>query len=203
MQHSIDRRELLKRALWLMGATSVVGSSDLLAASSSAAKVFTSSQRSLASAIADTIVPRTDTPGAVDAGVVKSLEAMLANWASPATRTALLQAMQRIDQRARTELKTSFVAASADARKTLLTAHDIESLKIVPRTGPAATSDAFTGPVVADPGYARLKDLIVTLYYLSEVALTTELTYDHAPGPWQPSVPVTPDTRQTGGPSFL
>ena len=39
----------------------------------------------------------------------------------------------------------------------------------------------------------------MVLYYQSEVALTTELTYEHAPGKWQPSIPLTPETRQTGG----
>jgi hypothetical protein len=54
-------------------------------------------------------------------------------------------------------------------------------------------------PRVTDPGYNRVKELIVVLYYISEVALTQELTYEHAPGEWQPSIPVTPATRQSGG----
>ena len=55
------------------------------------------------------------------------------------------------------------------------------------------------GPRVADPGYGKLKELIVVLYYYSEPALTKELTYEHAPGEWQPSIPLTPETRAAGG----
>ena len=52
-----------------------------------------------------------------------------------------------------------------------------------------------------DHGYARLRDLIVSLYYLSEVGSTVELRYEHAPGAWEPSLRVTADTRNYGGPS--
>ncbi len=203
MTDHIDRRDLLKRALWIVGAATTLPLESVLAAPGRQRSVFNASQRALVTAIADTIVPRTDTPGAVDAGVVNKLDAMIANWAAPATRADLLGAMQRIDARARKELKRSFVALSPAERKTLLIPHDVQALKVVPRTGPAPVSDAFTGPVVADPGYARLKELIVTLYYLSEAALTTELIYEHAPGAWQPSIPITPETRQPGGPGFL
>ena len=34
---------------------------------------------------------------------------------------------------------------------------------------------------------------------LSEPGMTQELAYEHAPGAWQPSIPVTPETRPAGG----
>ena len=40
-----------------------------------------------------------------------------------------------------------------------------------------------------DPGYIRLKELILTGYYLSEFGATKELRYIHAPGAWRADVP--------------
>jgi hypothetical protein len=43
--------------------------------------------------------------------------------------------------------------------------------------------------------YAALKDLLITSYYLSEPGATVELRYEHVPGVWEASTPMTKDTR--------
>ena len=53
-----------------------------------------------------------------------------------------------------------------------------------------------------DPGYGKLKSLLVTLYYTSEAALTDEIPYNHNPGQFQPSIPVTEKTRPVSGGMF-
>jgi hypothetical protein len=61
----------------------------------------------------------------------------------------------------------------------------------------------MAGPSVAKPGFLKVKEMVIALYYVSEVALTQELIYEHNPGEWVPSMKVTPDTRPfagTGGP---
>jgi gluconate 2-dehydrogenase gamma chain len=55
------------------------------------------------------------------------------------------------------------------------------------------------GPPVANPAYLKLKELVITLYYASEVALTQELIYEHVPGKFVPSLKVNPDTRPFAG----
>jgi gluconate 2-dehydrogenase gamma chain len=154
----------------------------------------------LLSAIADTIIPKTDTPGAVDAHVPAKFDALLVNWASPERREQLTGALTKIDDLARQEQDKGFAELGPDQRKELLSAHDIASLKPVPRTDKLTGMRAMmAGPSVADPGYAKLKELLVLLYYYSEEALTTELVYEHSPGGWTPSVKATPETRATGG----
>jgi hypothetical protein len=56
---------------------------------------------------------------------------------------------------------------------------------------------------VADPDYANLKELILVLFYLSEQALTHDLAWEHDPGSWDPSIPVTPQTRPWGGAGLI
>ena len=46
-----------------------------------------------------------------------------------------------------------------------------------------------------NPAYARFKNLVFALYYLSEPGATQELRYEHTPGAWEPSIAVTSDTR--------
>ena len=200
-----DRRSLIERALLLVGAGAAASAISLpaLAAAKRAKPYLDTPTFTLLSAVADTIVPRTATAGAVDAGVPATIDALLVNWASGERRYALTHALTVIDARARAETGKDFAALDADARTTLLTAHDAAALKLLPGKVAASGLAALrAGPPVADPAYAKLKELIVLAYYLSEPALTQELSYVHAPGEWKPSIPVTPDTRPEGGGTF-
>ena len=54
---------------------------------------------------------------------------------------------------------------------------------------------AFDRAKLADPAYRKFKNLILSLYYISEPGATQELRYEHVPGAWEPNNPVTLDTR--------
>ena len=54
---------------------------------------------------------------------------------------------------------------------------------------------AYDKSKMGDAGYAKLKRLVFALYYLSEAGATQELRYEHVPGGWEPSIPVTAETR--------
>lgn len=188
----VDRRTLLARALLLVGASVTGVPFDALAAAE--ADLLSQGQRATLTAAADTIVPQTDTPGAVDVGVPALFEGLLANWAAPATVTALADVLDRI-----AALGGGFVALAPDRRKAALQAFDAGAL--APSDAPRA--NPFGPPSAADPAYQRFKQLVLTLYYLSQPALTQELAYTHVPGRWEPSVPVTPATRPQGGPGMF
>jgi Gluconate 2-dehydrogenase subunit 3 len=225
----MDRRSLLQRALFLAGATIAPGFSveALAQAWDEGPQLLDQPRFDLLSAVADTMVPRTDTPGALDAGVPRKFDALLRIWASPRSRQQLTGALETIDRLARDRDKQPFARLTPARRHALLAAHDVAALK--PPTAPAGTTGlppspsdpnygkikqeppqadtkqegesiaTMRGPPVADPAYQKLKELIVTLYYISEPALTQELRYEHSPGEWKPSVPVTPETRPSGG----
>lgn len=206
----IDRRGMLERMMYLVGATAVSSlPSEVFAAPAAKgrAKAKAVTKRFLdparfatMSAIAETIVPKTDTPGAIEAGVPPKFDELLAKWASPQHQQDLVGAIAEIDSLAQAQEKAGFAKLTPEKRTALLTAHDAASLKAVQRkeklTGMAAL---IAGPSVANPAYSKLKELMVLLYYYSEAALTTELVYEHVPGGWTPSVKVTPETRNTGG----
>ncbi|KGB54500.1 Twin-arginine translocation pathway signal precursor [Sphingopyxis sp. LC81] len=199
---SLDRRALLGRAALLLGVTAAGGlSAPALAEAAARAKPFLAAPAfALLSAVADTIIPVTDTPGAVEARVPALLDGLFANWASAERKVELAAALTRIDARAQSEHGKPFAALAPEVRTTLLAAHDAEALKPAPKdkgVGSAGLSLGL-GTGATDPGYAKLKDLVIILYYSSEIALTQELSYEHAPGEWKPSIPITPDTRPQG-----
>ena len=198
---AIDRRGLLAQMALLLGATALPA--EALTAPRRrprASRFLDAGLMALFSAVADTMIPQTDTPGALTAKVPAKFDALLLNWASPERRVELVGALSRIDAAAIAAEKKGFVALSPAKRTEVLTAVDAAALKNVPDTrnlkGMAAM---MAGPAVADPGYGKLRELIISLFFYSEEALTSVLTYEHTPGGWTPSVKVTPQTRNTGG----
>lgn len=219
----MDRRTLLQRALLLAGVAVLPGGAEALAAAAKGGKRQLDPARyALLVALADTILPRTTTPGAVDAGVPQIVDALFGTWPSPSRKAELLGALDKIDQLAKQQGSRGFVALTPADRAVVLAPHDAAALKQAPATPPPAipigaaptTVDPNYGkpkqepaqsmkdrmsPKFADPGYGKLKELIVVTFYYSEAVLTHDLAYEHAPGEWQPSIPITPATRPWGG----
>jgi gluconate 2-dehydrogenase gamma chain len=199
-QAEMDRRALMSRALLLVGATALPA--DVWAAKSRGRRRFLGkAQFALLSAIADTIIPDTDTPGAVAAGVPAKLDAMLRDWASAKRRNELMRVLTEIDSLAMMNDKKPFSSLSPDRRKALLVEHDKAALEPEPVSKEKLNViPAMSGvSPVANPGYLKLKELVIALYYASEIASTKELVYEHVPGPWVPSLKVTPESRPFAG----
>lgn len=219
----LDRRSLLQRALVLAGVAVLPGGAEVLAAAASGAKRQLDPARyAVLTALADTIVPKTATPGALDANVPQNVDALLGAWASPKHKAEIVGAIDEIDGLARAKHQRPFAILTPVERAGVLGPYDAAALKPAPKPAPPAiavgaaptTADPQSGklkqeapqtmedrmsPRFANPGYGKLKELIVILFYYSEAALTHDLAYEHAPGEWQPSIPITPATRPWGG----
>ncbi len=194
----MDRRALMARALLLVGASVAPASIDAFAATKArpGKRFLNPAQFTLLSAVADTILPTTDTPGALAAGIPAKLDGMLSTWASAKTRLELIQALDRIDAASKSQKRLGFAALSVADRAAVLRPYDAAALKPAPAPANAPKVTLFApATYVADNGYLRLKDLVITLYYSSEIAMTKELIYEHVPGTWQPSIKTTEATR--------
>ncbi|MFM5923637.1 MAG: gluconate 2-dehydrogenase subunit 3 family protein [Novosphingobium sp.] len=190
----MDRRALMQRAMLLLGATALA-SCDFLPGAKAGA-TLSDDRLKLLDAFADTLIPVTDTPGAVGAGVPKVLAQMYHDWASAETRSELSGALDRLDAAARKAKGKGFAELAPPERQAFLSGHDKAALVDVPPPPGAPMGNPFAPVVsVVDNGYAKLKDLVATLYYHSELGLTKELVYEHVPGGWTASVKVTPATR--------
>ena len=192
---TMDRGDMIARTALLLGATALPA--EAFAAPRARARRFLGARQfALLSAVADTILPATDTPGALAAQVPARLDAMLANWASPATREQVLGALVKIDDAARAQKKKGFAALSAADRAAVLRPHDAAALKVVPPPPGAPTISFFSSvQYYADQGYYRIKGLTIDLFYFSENGSSNELLYEHVPGKFEPSIKLTPQSR--------
>ena len=176
----LDRRALLQSAILLVGGT-MAGLPDLAFATAPTKTFFTPAERAVLDSVCAALIPRTDTPGALEAGVPAFIDAMMTNWAAPKTAERFRSVLDNIDNAARTESGKGFVALTATERDTRLAAFD---------------AAAFAKN---DWDWRRFKSLALTGYYLSEPGATQELRYELVPGVWEPAVKMGPDTRAWAG----
>ncbi|MBB5685663.1 gluconate 2-dehydrogenase subunit 3 family protein [Sphingobium boeckii] len=176
----LDRRQLIQSAMLLVGMAIVPSAVSAASADTPGVATLGPLSRALVIALSDAIIPRTDTPGAVDAKVPALFEELLDKWASPQSRTQLLDGLAEINSAARSSRGRGFADLDDARRQSVLAMFD-------------------EGGAKNTPIFATIKMLIVSLYYMSEPGSTAELRYEHVPGRWDPSLPVTPETRTQGG----
>ena len=183
----MERRDLL-RALASAAALSVLPHEALAAwtrvsAGQLPSSGLTEAQMALVKAIADTIIPRTDTPSATDVGVHDFVNVIVSEQASDEDRIAVLAGLDAIDARATAEKGGAFASLAADAQGTL-----IDQLE----TGDRDKEPART--------YWRIKGLVVHGYFTSERVMKDVLKHTVMPGRFEGSAPVQIKPRQTGTP---
>ncbi|RYE70573.1 MAG: gluconate 2-dehydrogenase subunit 3 family protein [Rhizobiaceae bacterium] len=175
MFHGASRRSFVRSALLAIGTAGVAFPAwdGLLAAGE--APALGQARYQVLDVVAETIMPRTDTPGARDALVPARIDGLMKAWASLETRSEFQRILDEIELSARSR--------------------DPKGIAALPIAQQLEVVAAYDKAKAADRGYGRLKALIFALYYLSEPGAMQELRYEHVPGAWEPSLPVTADTR--------
>lgn len=176
--YALDRRALMRGAILLVGGT-VAGLPEAAFAHTPvpAGTFFAAGERATLDAVCATLIPRTDTPGAIEAGVPAFIEGMMTNWASDATQARFRAALADIDRVAVEDAQKPFAALAAAQQLQVLQDYDADALEVRNRN------------------YLQLKELALMGYYLSEAGATQELRFELAPGVWEPAMPLTADTR--------
>jgi hypothetical protein len=118
--------------------------------------------RSKIGVIADLVIPETETAGATGAGVVDFIDLMLGAWFSTAERRTFLDGVESLDAMSRTQCGNGFLAAGADEQTRLLAAMERRALQ------PDGTLDPASF-------VSRIKLLVLTGYYTSEVGASIEI----------------------------
>ncbi len=138
-------------------------------------RALTPQQNETVATIADLIIPKTDTPGAREAGVPAFIDVMLADWADDDQRQMFMSGLANVDQRSHTAFGKTFVACTPDQQTEILQDLDYELARS--RDAKADTSKNF---------FSAMKWLTLTGYYTSEVGATGELHYRVVPGRYEP-----------------
>src|SRR5256885_1090315 len=154
-----------------------------------APQALTRGQADLVAAIAEHILPETDTPGARGAGVHRFIDAMLAESCPPVQRKRFLEGLAEVDARAARTLGRPFLQCAVGDQRALLEVLDREALASPPvplsTTRRGGTPD---GPGV--PFFRTMKELTLVGYYTSENGATRELHHAPVPGRYDGCVPL-------------
>lgn len=210
----IDRREALRRTALLFGGilsaptvAAVFAACDARAATERAGPL-SGEQRALIDAIAEQIIPETETPGARGAGVPRFIETMLAEYYSTDQRTHFLAGLADVDARSRRVHGKRFVDCSRREQHDVLAALDREAYHdgaaSAAKDGRSddrgrtenATADQRSGDSTRakargshTPFFRMMKELTLLGYYTSQVGATRELRYAQVPGRFEGCVP--------------
>jgi hypothetical protein len=183
----IDRRTLIKilarggLALSLTAGAAETVWSAIAADGAREPRVLTAAQSGMVARIADTILPRTDTPGAIDVGVLPWIDLVLAEYFSEARRSVFLGDLAAID---------AFALAAAGAPVARL--EEPALAKVI------GTLDAASGSLDLTPpqrGYVHLKELIIHGYFTSKPVQQDILKFVIVPGRYDADAPLAPASR--------
>ena len=182
---SLTRREAIRRAVLLVGGVASAAQITVIEhvfaadATDSTPTFLSDDHLAMLARIADLIIPETDTPGAVSAGVPGFIDRMLAEWASTETQRQFVAGFDDIERRAVDAGMQSFIGASAERQFELLVQLDREAFA-------DASTDAF---------FRRMKKLVLFSYFSSEPGATQALRYDRVPGRYDPCMSLEEDGR--------
>jgi hypothetical protein len=135
-------------------------------------------EQALVAAMAEGIIPATDTPGAQGAGVPAFITLLFAEWFLPEEQIAFRKGLKSFEAASQAQFKRGFVELTPEQQLTLLNAWDREV---------ARARNAGPPPY---PPFAQFKSLTVVGYYTSEVGQTQELKTVLDAGESDPNGPV-------------
>jgi hypothetical protein len=152
---------------------------------------FSETEYEYISKVADAMLPKTDTPGAVEVGVPQMIDKMVADVYGKAdqdkTRAGLQALMQKMDadnpggfgkmetDKALMYLQDQDLHYKQGKVEVTMSGEDVPQEEMVEGDGPSAKN-----------AYFSLKGMIIGMYFQTEEVATTMLAYDPMPGVYVP-----------------
>lgn len=182
----MHRRNFLKISSLLLGGTVSASLTRALLAdgrltAGDKALLFTDTQERTIHLLADMIIPPTDTPGAVAAGVPDFIATIVSDWYTPRERQVFFEGLAALDEFCLKHDAKSFNDSPESARVVALQ-HQEEIAKNY--QSPAPSGGRLTARQEEDenaPFFKKIKELVVLGYYTSEVGAKQELIYEPMP----------------------
>ena len=148
-----------------------------LTGTQTALRTLNSDQNATVTAIANLIIPRTETPGAADIGVNQFIDLILTEWYIEEERNRFLNGLANVDARTQASFGKKFTECSA-----------VQQSEIMMALGEQMTEEAkavrfgrrYRGslPNPEKNFYYMVRSLTLTAYYTSEEGATKELGFE-------------------------
>jgi hypothetical protein len=150
-------------------------------------KFLNEEQARLVSAISEAILPRTNTPGAIDAGVPGFIDDIVATVYSPEQQKSFSEGLAAFASEAKADIG-DFADASPEEQLAFVKKKNSEALS----GGGAGQSEGWwaAGSGKSRPFFLQLKELMVLGFFTSEPGATQVLQYKQVPGPFKGCVPL-------------
>jgi gluconate 2-dehydrogenase gamma chain len=134
-------------------------------------------------AMADLIIPRTDTPSASEVGVADFIDLIVTEWYNEVERKRFLDGLGAVDSRTTSLFGKNFIDCTASQQAEML----IElGAKMLEDAASGGMHWAFEGPAPPEWNfYADFRRLTLTGYYTSEVGAEKELKFEIIPDRYQ------------------
>ncbi|HEY5824790.1 MAG TPA: gluconate 2-dehydrogenase subunit 3 family protein [Cyclobacteriaceae bacterium] len=183
----MDRREALKRTAWVLG-TAISAPTIMAVLKGCAAKptldwkpvFFTEEQAALVSQLAETIIPKTDTPGAKDAGVPSFIDLVVKDCYKKEDQEKFVAGLKAFDEQSKSEAGDAFLDLDA-AKQT----------EFINKVYKQATEAAKTAEPTADkPFILTVRELTLAGFFTSEPGATQVLQYEAVPGAYHGCLPL-------------
>ena len=149
-------------------------------AQEAATSVFSSNQKDLITAIAEHIIPKTDTPGATDVGVADYIDLIVSDVYEPKHQTAFTEGLAQMDEEAQAAHKKNFLDCSPEEQEALLQVNSkkaVEAMETLEKGAPR-------------PFFMMMRELTLLGYFTSEEVGKNILVYEPVPGQFQGCIPL-------------
>jgi hypothetical protein len=174
----MHRRQLIKAMGVMLGGVVTGSISRTLSAAGQARRhasipYFSTYQKEQIATLAELIIPTTDTPGAIAAGVPGFVEMMVAEWYTPREREIFIKGLRELDKWCQTNTDKLFNQSSGEQQTAALQAAEQSAGAYQP---PQASVSIFPDKTVDEgaPFFTKLRELVVVGYYTSEVGARAE-----------------------------
>lgn len=175
----MNRRTLLKNTAMLLGGMLSSSATRAVLAGIDGrvmiqSPVFTVLQREQCAVLTEMIIPTTDTPGAIAAGVPHFVELMVSDWYTPRERQIFFAGLKALDQSSEVLSGMGFLNCTDDQRLSLLEQAEEGAAGY---KSPVADNPLRPREDEEKPFFSKLKELTVLGYYTSEIGAKQELSY--------------------------
>jgi hypothetical protein len=186
MNQIIDRREALKKTALLMGAAvSASALTGILQGCKATPELlytpvfFTPDQARIVTEVAEIIIPKTDTPGAKDAGVPGFIDTMLKDCYKKEDQDRFLAGLTAFEEEAKKAYGDSFIYCTPE-----------QQVEFVKKTHEAALKEMKENKEAKRPFILMAKELTLLGFFTSEPGATQVLQYIAVPGAYKGCVPL-------------
>lgn len=158
-------------------------------------RYLNNAQRRIVAAMAEVVIPRTDTPGAIDAGVPRFIELLAAEWFNDEERAIFEAGLEDMETRIPAQYGASFDELSGQQQLEIM-----EALEEIASDSQWYEFANVLRDFISDaPFICQIKELTVWGFFSSEVGARQVLRYNPMPMRFDGDIPLGPDESTWAG----